>query len=305
MVGFLQYYSIPFNEHSNIATDAYYAIDCPFCSKTEGLGVPKDGSLYGTCWKCGYKNGYTLIQGLTGESNGSEIIKKFSGGIVSNSYLNSMEEPQPSIARPTKIIVPGKTDWYPNLEAWKYLEGVRKFNPMEIIPKYDLRYNTFGAGMHSYRITFPFYVDGKIVAYQSRTYRDNEVRFIASKNEESIMDIKHILYGMDDCSLDSVLAVEGLFDKIRVGNNCLAVCGTSTTVEQSNLIRSKYKRVFLLFDQGEEEAQEKAEKFAYQIGSGRTEVEILNITNDKVDPDQYFYDNPDDLLHLKRELHLW
>lgn len=305
MRSFLNFYSIPYNEHSNIATDAYYAVDCFACGKMEGLGVPKDGSIYGTCWKCGYKNAYTLIQGLTGENNVSTIIKKFSGGPVSAPYLNSIEETKPSIVRPSKVIVPGKTDWHPNLEAWKYLEEERKFNPMEIIPKYDLRYNTFGAGMHSYRITFPFYVDGKIVAYQSRTYRDNEVRFIASKNEESIMDIKHILYGMDDCSLDSVLIVEGIFDKIRIGKNTLAVCGTSTTVEQANLIRSKFKRVFLLFDQGEEEAQEKAEKFAYQIGSGNTEVEILNITDEKVDPDQYFYDNPDDLLYIKKELHLF
>jgi hypothetical protein len=60
-----------------------------------------------------------------------------------------------------------------------------------------------------------------------------------------------------------------------------------------------------LFDQGEPEAQEKAEKFAYQIGSGRTEVEILQITKEKIDPDLYFYNNPDDLIYLKKELRLY
>jgi hypothetical protein len=170
MIGFLNFYSIPYNEHSNQATDAYYALDCFECGKEDGLGVPKDGSLYGTCWKCGYKNGYKIVQGLTGESNIKEIIKKFSTGYVSNHILVNYDN-EPNIKRPTKVVVPGKTDWHPKLEAWRYLEEVRKFNPLEIIPKYDLRYNTHGADIHSYRITFPFYYDGKIVAYQSRTYR--------------------------------------------------------------------------------------------------------------------------------------
>ena len=300
---FFHFYSIPFQESSNISTDAYFALDCPFCGKEDGLGIPKDGSIYGTCWRCGYKNAYTVIQGLTGESDIKGILKKFSTGYVSK-YICE-ENTESIIKRPTKIIVPGKTGWHPNLEAWKYLEEVRGFNPREIIPKYDLRYNTFGAGLHSYRITFPFYVDGKCVTYQSKSYRDNPIPYVACKNEESIADIKHILYGVDDCPSDRGILLEGTFDRIRVGKGSLAVCGTSTTVEQANFVRSRLKYAFILFDQGEEEAQEKAEKFAYQIGSGRTQVEILNITDEKIDPDDYFRKHPDDLIYLKKELKVY
>jgi hypothetical protein len=301
MMRFLEENSIPYDRNSGINTLDYVATQCPFCNSnkpTLGLHITNG---FSTCWKCGWHSLWDTVKILTGETNPKPIIEKYGGRV----YGNHKEE-APIRRRPTKIIVPGKDDWNPRLRAWNYIEKERHFDPEKIISPYGLKYTTHEAGDYSYRIVFPIIFEGRIVSYQARTYINNDLRFMACKQDDEILDHQHLIYNWDRClNSENVLLVEGLFDCIRLGlNNVGAVFGTSTTVEQANLLRNQFKNVFLLFDQGEEEAMMKAEKFAYQIGSSKCNVEILDLGIDG-DPDEAFLGKEDDVLYLKKELRLY
>ncbi len=103
---------------------------------------------------------------------------------------------------------------------------------------------------------------------------------------------------MDNCNKDTIAVVEGFFDVMRIGDDCAGTFGTEWTVEQFMILKERFKRIFIIYD-NERKAQDKAIKLAMGLNSFGKDVEIFKL--DRGDPADL---SPDDALHLRRELNI-
>jgi DNA primase len=129
----------------------------------------------------------------------------------------------------------------------------------------------------------PIYYSNRLVSYQARSIyskeKCKELDILRYKNypiELGLINIKHILYNLDNCLEDWIVVVEGVFDCWRLGpKNVAATMGTSASQEQINLLAKRYKKVIFLFD-NEKQAQDRAKKYGGQLSALGVEVEIFN-----------------------------
>ena len=300
-VRFLDDYNIIHNPYSHETTTEFTAVNCPYCGGHEKMGIHMTKG-FATCWTCNKgKDFWDVVSRLTGESYVKPIIEKY------GSYLSrGHQEIQKTDIKPTKVDLIGSSDISSKDKAFQYIRDVRGFDPIVLFKKYGLRFTTHGFRDYNYRIIFPITFNNKVVSFQGRDYTEEEgrVRFMALKSELEVISHQHILYNLDNCTSDNILVLEGIFDNIRVGDNSACSFGISFTREQANLLRSRFRNVFILYDE-EEKAQEQAEKLGYLIGSGKTNVEVISLGISGSDPDLIFQNAEDDLWHLKKELNLY
>jgi hypothetical protein len=306
MIRLLQHLNISYEEHSGINTDDFVALPCPYCGGSNPkLGAHKTHGYF-TCWSCGFHGLWDTLKILSGipYRELKDIVGQYSAFVAhdpSNSYKDV-------IKRPSKVEMLGSNEINPAHDAYKYIRDVRGFDPEFLFRKYSLTYTTYGYGKYNYRIGFPIFYNGKIVSYQMRDYTENpdRIRFMALEKEKEIIPHQRILYNLDNCSLDNILVVEGIFDCLRFNGPGIACSfGISFTIEQANLLRERYKNVFILYDE-EEAAQEQAEKLGYLVGSGSTNVEVISLGSEgKSDPDEMLRNKPDDITYIKKELKLY
>ena len=94
------------------------------------------------------------------------------------------------------------------------------------------------------------------------------------------------------------IIVEGLTDAWRIGPGAVATFGTSFTFNQVRFLSNHLDEAFILFDFGEKEAENKANKLAYQLSSF-IRVEILQVKNVVGDPADL---NPKEIKYLKKQI---
>ena len=157
----------------------------------------------------------------------------------------------------------------------KYLKE-RGFDPEYLVKKYKLQGTTWLDFGWEYRIIIPIIVNGVVVAFQGRTVIDDKIRYKTSKNEESIIPAKNILYNMDNCKGRYAVIVEGAFDAMRIGDGVVATLGTGMTQAQKELIYEKYDEVTFLFDPVYE-AQKRAEEHGNDLAALGVTVNICNM----------------------------
>lgn len=129
-------------------------------------------------------------------------------------------------------------------------------------------------------------MNGKIVSWTGRSIlshaKQKELNIPRYKNlsiEESVIDPKSILYNLDNCKKEIGVLTEGAFDVMRMGDDFFCSFGTELTQSQIAMIKNRFKKVFIMFD-NEKEAQEKARKFGLQISSIGVEVELVDAYGD-------------------------
>jgi len=245
-------------------------INCPFPHEKGldegfhgGFNLESD-KLYYSCWICKW--------------HPLDIVLEKLG--IDASFLNaykfpSIKKDKAIIKRPSHIEVPGIKSPL-SLHRKYFLK--RKFEIDFLSLKYDLRFTDHSDGFYKFRVVFPIYLNQRIVSYQCRDVTDQqEVRYLACKKDDEIIEHKHTLYNIDNCTLNKVIVVEGIFDNLRLGDNCASSFGTGFTDEQIALIKSKkFKKVFILFD-NEDRAQKDAEKMAIKLSDNDIEAYIVNI----------------------------
>jgi DNA primase len=132
-------------------------------------------------------------------------------------------------------------------------------------------------------LIIPIYYQNKLVSFQGRSLLNKKrckklgvLRYKTLNKEKSIIDPKHILYGLNYCKKDYIVITEGAPDVWRWGDNCAATLGTSVTDEQKNIIL-KYDRIIIIFDP-EKEAQERALKLGNELNTidSKKRIEIIN-----------------------------
>ena len=94
-----------------------------------------------------------------------------------------------------------------------------------------------------------------MVSFIARTWDKNgTIRYMNCPNEESLINIKKILYNYDNIKKgqDILIIVEGVFDCIRVKSifsNVIATLGTEVTSHQIELlVEKKAKNYYIMFD---------------------------------------------------------
>lgn len=287
IISILSQYGIEtFTEGKN-TQKGWVNINCPFCDDTGhhgGFNI-NTKKLYYNCWKCGWISVYDIFTKLN----------------IPYSELKEYRIPINQIKSeknrkiPNKVIVPGEKT--PTKKHIKYIKA-RNFDIDYLIQKYDIRFTKY-LGDYMWRVIFPIYYKNRIVSYQGRDITNHqELRYKACKKEDEITHHKDILYNIDNCNSNRILLVEGIFDVLRIGDNCCCGFGIQITQSQINLLK-KYTEVYILFD-NEEKAQVQADKVATTLNSSGVYVEIIRQTKNK-DPAEL---SEKEVIYLKSELNL-
>ena len=264
-------------EYDTRVNKGWTNVTCPFCDdKTFNGGFNNAGDYY-HCWKCG---GHNFKQALARTVNipfneVDILIEQYAGR---NSVLNTLNKKQ---AKATKLTLP--TDTFTPAER-KYLKE-RNFSPKLLHEKYKIVGGGI-TGSWKYRIIIPLVLNGKIVSWTARTIlskqQQQKLKIPRYKNlsiKQSVVDPKSILYNLDHCEDKIAVLTEGAFDVIRMGDGFFCSFGTELTQSQISMIKQRFEKVFIMFD-NEEEAQTKARKFGLQIASIGVEVELVDCQGD-------------------------
>ena len=264
-------------EYDTRVNKGWTNVTCPFCDdKTFNGGFNNAGDYY-HCWKCG---GHNFKQALARTVNipfneVDILIEQYAGR---NSVLNKLNKKQ---AKATKLTLP--TDTFTPAER-KYLKE-RNFSPKLLHEKYKIVGGGI-TGSWKYRIIIPLVLNGKIVSWTARTIlskqQQQKLKIPRYKNlsiEQSVVDPKSVLYNLDHCEDKIAVLTEGAFDVIRMGDGFFCSFGTELTQSQISMIKQRFEKVFIMFD-NEEEAQAKARKFGLQIASIGVEVELVDCYGD-------------------------
>jgi DNA primase len=262
-----------------LEVENWIQIHCPICRHEGSRGYKGGINLIGGyyhCWAC----------------NGTSIEKVFSELLQVSFYeakkiLQDYETDTVIRSKLNRKVSKGKSIELPGVEienkdmAYSYLSK-RNFNPIYIIQNYRITYGSI-LGDYSFRIIIPIYHKNILVSFQARSIyskeKCKELDILRYKNypiELGLVNIKHILYNLDNCNDDWLVVVEGVFDCWRLGpKNIAATMGTSMSDQQINLLSKRFRKVIFLFD-NEKPAQLRAKKYGEQLSALGVEVEIFN-----------------------------
>jgi DNA primase len=252
--------------------------NCPFCDTKEtsfNLGFNPAGNYY-HCWKS--KHSYSLQEVLSILLNipiasVNEVLKDYAG--VGEVIPEKKKSNIKHLELPTDSFTPAER---------KYLKS-RGFSPKYL----NKKYNIVGGGISGdwkFRIIIPVYFNGKLMSWTGRSILSKEklkqLEIPRYKNlaiEKSVKNIKELFFNIDNCKSDTVVLTEGAFDVLRFDGNAICSMGTELTESQINLLASRFRKIFILFD-NEPEAQKKARKFGIQLSAIGLDIEIVNAYED-------------------------
>ena len=276
-------------------------INCPFCSNppdTHFNGGFNILSPHYNCWRCGNHSWYDALSKILNIPFNQ--IDKF---VESYKYISPVKETKRT-AKAQHLDLPG---YHLNEQEKQYLIN-RGYDVNYLQDKFHIRGGGI-AGDWSYRILIPIYYKKVLVSWTGRSILSKEEikrlgipRYKNLSIEQSVIAAKDIFFNLDNSTQDYVMLVEGAFDVIRVGNNCICSLGTTVTHEQELFLKERYKKIFICFD-NEYEAQEKAKHLGMNLSSTGMEVEVVNICEPfgKNDPGELTYEEVD---MIKKELNI-
>lgn len=268
-------YNVPYSLRIN---RGWVNCNCPYCdtkSTSFNLGFNPAGNYY-HCWKS--KHDYPIRQVLSALLNVSEssidnILIDYQG------VGETLSEKKTSNIKYLEL----PTNTFTKAER-KYLKS-RDFDPKYLYKKYHI----VGGGIDGdwkFRIIIPVYYQGQLLSWTGRSILSKEKlkqldipRYKNLSIEKSIKNIKELFFNIDNCKSDTVVLTEGAFDVLRFDGNAICSMGTELTESQINLLASRFRKIFILFD-NEPEAQKKARKFGLQLSSIGIEIEVVNAYED-------------------------
>jgi len=152
--------------------------------------------------------------------------------------------------------------------------GVKGTGPISLLDGID----------YKHRILAPITLNEKVVSFQARDITNkSHLKYMACPKRREIIDHKHTLYGLDQCSRTHGLVVEGIFDVWRLGPGAVATFGIEFTKQQVCLLVDRFARVTVVFDD-DRQAIKQARKL-------QAELEIFGVPTDIIrcagDPDTF------------------
>ena len=284
-------------------TSPWVNVNCPFCKDppdTHFNGGFDMLSPHYNCWRCGTHSWYDALSKILNISIGQ--VKN-----ITDSYNFYAPTKKKKVARGENLNLPG---FKLNEQERQYLLN-RGYNIDYLINKFHIRGGGI-AGDWAYRILLPIYYKRVLVSWTGRSILSKEelkkyeamgINIPRYKNldiEQSVINPKTIMFNLDNSTADSVILVEGPFDVMKMGTQTICTLGTSTTREQELFLKTRYKNIFICFD-NEPSAQLKAKKLGTNLASVGLNIEVVNICEPfgKNDPGELTYD---EVNIIKKEL---
>lgn len=282
---------IYYTETGKNVSDGWIGVACPFCGDDSNhLGINLDGKSI-SCFKCGTTG--TILKYLAEELGSFSKAINLLGDSVPREMkiFNAVEK-----ERAVTVSLPEEASKKIGKYHAQYLNS-RGYSYIELTKKYNLHFCSSNSRDWNNRIIVPITRRGKLITFTSVSILDEiKLRYKHLKDEESVISIKHYLYGLEEAQGNSACAlVEGLFDKYRIGDGCLCSFGTNLTPEQKRLLIN-FNKVVIAFD-GDKAGKESADKIANDI-SAFTDVEILDLPEGS-DPDSL---DKDDIRYVRNKI---
>lgn len=270
-------------------------INCPYCKNPPDThfngGFNISNPRY-SCFRCGSHSYYDVLSSVL------NIPINQVNNILSSYYVNTPVEDDKKIAKGENLNLPGGKL---NEQEKQYLIN-RGYNINYLIDKFHIRGGGI-VGEWAYRIILPIYYKRVLISWVGRTilskddlkkYKEMGVEIPRYKNldiEQSVISPKEVFFNLDNSIKDYVIIVEGPFDTLKMGNDCICSLGTSVTRQQELFLKEHYKKVFICFD-NEYEAQNKARHLGRNLASLGMDVEVVNICEpfNKNDPGELTYE---------------
>ena len=289
LLDFLEDFGIDYyTEGKNIGKD-WVGLNCPRCSdQGHHLGMHPDTGAF-KCWRCGKMGKAEAIACLVNVSwkEAHRLLKLY------DRKSKRRVERKPKIKNVETTLPP---------ESGKILESHRdylinrNFDPDQIERDWNI-YGTSYIGDYKFRIIAPIYYRNELVSFQSRDITDrSELRYKACPSDYEKIHHKYLLYGFDFSKKD-VVVVEGIFDCWRLGYGAVATFGASVTNAQIKVL-ANYRRVFVLFDEEENQSVENGIQLANELQLLGIESECI-YTGKDCDPADL---SNDDANHIMKEL---
>lgn len=237
-----------------------YSICCPFCSESKfHCGINPIKQLF-HCWICGNKGdiakllskllGISYIEARTIINPVSDLKKALEDRDTKKEEVKEINKPKIfSLPEHTHPFIEDKTNIWQEV-AIKFLRN--KYNlTWEHILNANLHYCV--SGKYRNRIIIPCYFDNKMVSFISRAWDNNaNKRYDNCPNEESLINIKKILYNYDNMKIGQklIIVTEGSFDCMKSGlDRSVAVLGTEITKDQLSLLaKLRAENLIIMFD---------------------------------------------------------
>lgn len=269
---FLQDNKIPYKSSGTNVSAGWVEIHCPFpfCrDPSEHMGINLRTSMY-NCWKCGEHGSFTKLVRTILRCDWEQAEN-----IASEYFKPSLLTEKQQVQQAKTFAYPKEaTDKLPQLHK-DYLRN-RGFDPKILQRQYELK-ACYLTGKFAYRIIIPIIMFGRPVSFTARDVTNTQkTRYKNMSNAESIVPTKQCVYGIDEVAIgDSILLVEGIFVKWRIGKNCLAMMGTEYTLPQIKVIVAKKpKIVYVMLDKG---AEKISRKLSAILAPHVKEVQIIGL----------------------------
>lgn len=258
-----------------------YCICCPFCNLLRPVRPDTRFRLYvnhrwGTLIP--NLNSYTLVKCYNEDCLEDEGINQLFRRLVEGDAVyipegvavaTATEPPMQPTSLP-EAFVPLQN--LPNYHhANEYLRS-RGFDPATIAKKYLIGYveHEPTRPIIDNSIVIPIYFENQLVAWQARRLTHlGKNKYITSPGAK----ISRVFYNWDACrGYDYAILVEGVFDVWRIGSPALALFGTHLSQQQFDLLRTRYRTVFVLLDG---DAKEKADMISRRLSGFVDVVPVL------------------------------
>jgi len=271
---------ISYSESGKNVSKGWIGVNCPFpgCGDhSNHLGINLHSPVV-TCYNCGNKGNYLtyLAVELKSWDKAVKILQKHTPRELQKH--SDLELPENKI---THVNLPSEATKTPSKQMIDYLKSRKYPNHKELELMYDFYYCSSGKWVD--RIIVPIYYRNRLVTFTSvDTNPESKLRYKHASINDSIIQCKHLLYGLEQVTGRSIMVVEGFFDKLRIGPGCVCSFGTMTTHEQKMLL-IKFQKIYVVFD-GDNPGKVNGRKLANDL-SAYTEVELITLP-EGIDPDK-------------------
>ena len=163
----------------------------------------------------------------------------------------------------------------------QYLEG-RGYNVDFLIEHYGIKGTLRHTDAYelSYRIVFPITYEGIPISYIARSYTEGTPnKYLCCRPEQELIFHKNKLFNIDKAKGKTVIVCEGALDALKLiqaskNFNIVATYGTMIKPKQMQLLRERFDKIIVLFD-NEGPAQEVAESMVtYMESYGKSGVNV-------------------------------
>lgn len=258
-------FSIPYaTEGHKHCRPGYVNTECPHCTGNPGLHLSFNlQGNYFVCWRCGWHPINISIAALLhiSETEANKLAKQYGGSSV------KINEPKVRL-RLKPHHLPSHSEPMTQIHR-QYLEG-RGFDPERL----EYEWKLLGTGpistldnlRYNHRIIIPFIWNGEQVSFDSRdiTGKANN-KYMACPLDRELIPHKDILYGDQTQWHSTGICVEGPTDVWRFGPRAFATSGIKYKPKQIRAISQHFKRVAVVFDGGEIQAQSQARKLVAEL----------------------------------------